>query len=75
MDGMAEEEVVDNVGEEGGGGGSGGSGAARLIADLPALQCERPSFLNRRSLSRVPIEDFSCDHDYYDYFYYYDEPS
>jgi len=38
-----------------------------VIADEPV--CYRPLFLYTVKVSQVPAYDFTCDHDYYDYYY------
>jgi len=39
----------------------------RVIADDPV--CYRPLYLYNIAVSQVPPYDFTCDHDYYDYYY------
>ena len=43
---------------------------ADVIADLTSLKCKRPEFLAGKPIVRVPVKEFTCDHDYY---YYYDD--
>jgi len=38
-----------------------------VIADDPI--CYRPMYLDGIRVADVPHYDFTCDHDYYDYFY------
>ena len=38
-----------------------------IIADKPV--CYRPLYLYNIEVSQVPAYDFTCDHDYYDYYY------
>lgn len=38
-----------------------------IIADDPV--CYRPLYLYNIAVSQVPPYDFTCDHDYYDYYY------
>jgi len=43
----------------------------RIVADDPV--CYRPRYLHNIAVSDVPRFEFTCDHDYYDYYYdYYD---
>lgn len=47
--------------------------SAQVLADLAQLRCARPDFLNDREIVRVPLREFTCDHDYYYYYEYYEE--
>jgi len=38
-----------------------------VIADDPV--CYRPTYLYDIAVSQVPHYDFTCEHDYYDYYY------
>jgi len=39
----------------------------RIVADDPV--CYRPRYLHNIAVSDVPRFEFTCDHDYYDYYY------
>lgn len=43
------------------------AGEQHVIADEPV--CYRPLYLYNIEVSQVPAYDFTCDHDYYDYYY------
>jgi len=43
------------------------AGQQHVIADDPV--CYRPKFLHDVDVSQVPRYDFTCEHDYYDYYY------
>ena len=46
-------------------------GTMHIMADISSLRCSRPEFLLDRLIIRVPMREFSCDHDYYYYYEYY----
>jgi hypothetical protein len=43
-----------------------------MLTDVKQLLCHRPDFLKRVPMVRVPLREFTCDHDYY-YYEYVDE--
>ena len=49
------------------------AGEQHVIADEPV--CYRPLYLYNIEVSQVPAYDFTCDHDYYDYYYDTDSES
>jgi len=48
-------------------------GQQHVIADEPV--CYRPKFLYSVAVSQVPAYDFTCEHEYYDYYYDYETDS
>ena len=46
---------------------------SQAIADIRAMQCDRPLAFAKKPLIRIRLVDFTCDHQYYTYYFSYEE--